>query len=112
MKRIMKSNVPKYNDEIYQKGDKIWFQDKNNKWQGPATVTEHEGRNVSFRYLGKNEETTSATHTCRIQRYYEEDKQDIDKQKIKEKQDKEDNIGEKENEEDMHETDEVSSFFP
>merc|ERR1712083_665566 len=64
MKRIMKSKAPKYNDEIYQKGDKIWFQDKNNKWLGPAIVTEHDGRKVSFRYLGKDEETTSATHTC------------------------------------------------
>ena len=67
LKRALKSRIPAYNDEIYQPGDKILFQDENNKWTGPATVIDQAGRTVSYIWNGTR---GRSTHVCRAQRYY------------------------------------------
>ena len=69
MKKILKNKVTAYNDETYEEGEKILFQDEQNLWKGPATVTGQDGRIVSFIWQGKR---GKSTHICRTQRWVEQ----------------------------------------
>ena len=52
---MFKNRVYKYNDEVYENGDEIWFyRDKNVGWDGPAVVTGTDGsRGVIFSCRGE-----------------------------------------------------------
>ena len=73
IKHILKSNIPKYNDEFFEPGEKVYFQDEKGKWCGPAEVRDQKGRTITLLWGGKNKETELRRHQSMVQRYYEID---------------------------------------
>ena len=74
--------LSKYKDEIYEIGDEVLFQKKDNKeWLGPGKVTKYRSNEVEV----STEEGLKRIHPSRIARFYpdqEEDETNIGFQKL------------------------------
>ena len=81
IKKILRSNVPKYNDETFNIGDKIWYhKDDFHKWDGPAIVTGFDGaRSIIFKCRGEN---GMKRPTNKVKKIHPDEDVDIDEKDV------------------------------
>ena len=52
IKKALKSQVPSFNDLVFYPGEKVFFRNEKEVWDGPAVVVTSEGRTVWYRWYG------------------------------------------------------------
>ena len=74
IKKALDNRVPKYNDAKHEVGDKVFFQDERNKWQGPAHVVTTDGRTTWLRWQG----ILRKSHANKIDTFHVEEEESIE----------------------------------
>ena len=69
LKKALKSRVPSYNDLVLEPGEKVFFRDEQESWDGPATVVNTEGRTVWIKWHGNLRKAA----TSRVLKYFEDE---------------------------------------
>ena len=53
IKTAMRNNVPSYNNEIFENGQKVYYKRKDKRWSGPAVVIRNDGKTIIVKRGGE-----------------------------------------------------------
>ena len=53
LKRALRNNVPSYNDERFENGEKVYYKRKDTRWSGPANVLGVDGKTIIVKHGGE-----------------------------------------------------------
>ena len=66
LKKALKSQVPSHNDLVFLSGEKVFFRDEHEQWDGPAEVVVQDGRTVHLNWQGNLRKAA----TSRLLKYF------------------------------------------